>query len=83
MSATYEEVLQIWGRNILRKRGYKVNDDDTVSIDFDVTYEGCCEECQDCIAYVEISCGNSVALVGKYDFTDILLELVQASVENG
>lgn len=83
MSVTYEEVLQIWGRNILRKYGHKVKDNAKVSIDFDVTWEGCCEECLDSTAYVEISCGNSVALVGKYDFTDILLELVQTSVENG
>lgn len=83
MSATYAEVLQIWGRNILRKRGYKVEDDETISIDLDVVYEGCCEECLDSTAYVEISCGNASVLIDKYNFTETLLELVETSVARG
>lgn len=83
MSATYAEVLQIWGRNILRKNGRKVADDALITIDFDVVNEGCCEECLDSTAYVEISSGSAYILFGKYDFTEILLELVETSVTHG
>lgn len=57
------ELRQAWGREVLRERGYTVDDDAHVSFELDYGMEGCCDYCESTYAHLLVSSsGNTVTL---------------------
>jgi hypothetical protein len=56
MSAS--ELLEEWGREVLRERGFTVEKDAAVYFDLTTETEGCCEMCYSSQAVIEVRSGK-------------------------
>lgn len=88
MALSYEEILNVWGRKLLKDRGYTVSDEARVSAELGTEGEGCCDDCWTETAVVVISVISKIrdenvsVSVRDYEFEKILLELVEISVNS-
>lgn len=78
----YEDVIQLWGRNMLQNQGYKVSDTDSVYVSLGYEISGYCETCEYTVGTIEISSVGCHMTIEGYDFTRVLSELVALSAEN-
>jgi hypothetical protein len=78
----YEDVIQLWGRNMLRSRGYNVSDTESVYVSLGYEISGYCETCEYTVGIIEIRANGYHTTVEGYDFTRVLSELVALSAEN-
>lgn len=85
MALSYDEVLNIWGRKLLKDRGYTVSDDARIDVEIVVENSGGCNTCSYDEAMVEISVisknrsERASVSIDSYKFREILLELVEVS----
>ena len=94
MALSYDEVLNIWGRKLLKDRGYNVSSDARVEVEIVVETSGYgCDSCSYDEAVVQITVPSGIRTkrndgirserisvsIDSYRFRDILLELVEIS----
>ena len=88
MALSYDEVLNIWGRKLLKDRGCVVSADASISVEIEVETSGGCDTCSYDEAMVVISVVSknfkerSSVSIDTYKFRDILLELVEVSANS-
>lgn len=89
MALSYDEVLNVWGRKLLKDRGYTVSADATVDVEIVVENSGYgCDTCSYDEARIEISVVSknrkerSSVSIDSYKFREILLELVEVSANS-
>ena len=58
-------LLDAWGREILRERGFSIGDADPVSFYLTTETDGCCEVCYSEVPVIEISSGSARASVSS------------------
>lgn len=85
MEISNEEVLNIWGRKLLKDRGNTVSEGVRISVELGTEGEGCCDDCWTETAVILISviskirAENVTVSIRDYEFDKILLELVDIS----
>lgn len=78
----YDELLQLWGRSVLREAGYEVSDTARVTVEIDSEWSGGCETCAFEETYVSVYAGRAMRRYDTYSFQDLLHELIEFSVAN-
>lgn len=78
----YDELLQLWGRSVLREAGYTVSDTARVTVEMDSEWSGGCDTCAFEETYVSVYAGRAMRRYDKYSFQDLLRELIEFSVTN-
>lgn len=86
MAMSYDEVLNVWGRKLLKDRGCTVSDDAIIDVEITVENSGYgCDSCSYDEAMVVISvisknrAERASVSIDTYRFREILLELVEVS----
>lgn len=62
-----DELLEAWGREVLRDAGFTIADDASVSIELTTESYGCCEMCYSESAVMHVKSGKAVATVSYLD----------------
>lgn len=76
MTVVNDDVLNVWGREFLKSRGYSLpSEDAVVEFSVDTEFEGCCEVCSSETAYLYVSSGSVICAVDSYSVKDMLLHL--------
>jgi hypothetical protein len=86
MALSYDEVLNVWGRKLLKDRGYTVSADARISVEIEVENSGYgCDSCSydEAVVTITVLSDNrnerSSVSIDSYRFREILLELVKIS----
>lgn len=85
MDISNEEVLNIWGRKLLKDRGYMVSEKAKISVELGTEGEGCCDECwiETPVTIISVISKNreerASVKIQDYEFDKALLELVEIS----
>ena len=82
MSNKYDELLKVWGRELMRSRGFSVDDDKQVSVAFKSEWTGGCETCSWEEKYVIVRYGSASVKYDIYSLESLLKEVLAFGVEH-
>lgn len=78
----YDDVVKLWGYNILTSHGHKNIEANSVSVELGYEEGGGCETCSYMYGTVTITAGHKTVTIEEYEFSTLLNDLVALSAEN-